>query len=116
MLVVVVPMEAHGIFAYRRNLIGLDRRLEHRERIRVLRLGIARQPVLLDASIFAEGTRASIAQPAKGVVAVMPVFPVDIHAGPGRDVDAHVFRLNRQSGRGLQLRPLILMWRHTLSI
>src|SRR5271157_2604171 len=86
-LVAVVPREADGVLAHRLDLRGPRGGLKHRQRSGDRLQGIARLAAILLSLFVAERTWTGIAQKRKAIDAAMAIFPLDVHAGTGSDID-----------------------------
>ncbi len=75
----VRPIDTNRVATYRFHGQHFERRLKHRKQIRGSRrvIGLLR---LRAVRTGARGTGALVAQISKGIVAVVPVFPIDLDA------------------------------------
>src|SRR5208282_5716063 len=87
-LVAVVPVEADGVVAHLRNLVGTDRRLEHLQAAAgSSRSGLVGPAMALFPLVVAVGAGAGIAQVDEGVAALVAVLPEDFHGAAAALVD-----------------------------
>jgi hypothetical protein len=93
-LVAIVPMKTNRITANGRDYFRPGRFFVHLQQTRRLWLRLARLAPVSPALLMTSCTRASIAQPGEGPMALMPILPVDLHSGPSRllDPDSRRFR------------------------
>ena len=91
MLVAIVPFEADGVLSYRRRLGGLGGGFEHGQLAWLGFWGLADAASTLAALLVAEGAGTSVTQPHERVMALMAVFPGDIHSRAGGYIHLHGF-------------------------
>src|SRR5947209_5435028 len=103
-VVAVVPRKLDGVFAYTFGREGLGGGLEHGERTGGRFWRFAGPASGFVALFVAHGARAGIAEVDEAVVGAVAVFPFDIQAGSGREIDLYRFRVRGRGGsleRGL---------------
>src|SRR5579864_4582069 len=93
-LVAVVPLEADGVLTDRRHLGRPGGAFEDGELAGLWLDGRADGAAALGALFVAVRTGAGIAQPLESVVALVAVFPGDVHARAGGHVHLHGFGIS----------------------
>jgi len=84
-LVAVIPTEADGVIAHRRNLGGAQNGLEHHQRAGIFRARRLIGPAMLFlALVVAQRAGATIAQVGEGVGGLVAVVPDDVHGAAVR--------------------------------
>src|SRR5271157_4481728 len=89
----IVPREANGVLAHRLDLRRPCGGLEHGQLAGDRLYVIARLAAIFLSFFLAERARTGIAQEWKAIDAAVAVFPLDVHAGTGGDIDFDGFRI-----------------------
>lgn len=103
----IIPTEFDGVFTDRFHVVGLGGGLEHGQGTGSQ---LRRNPGLaagLAAFLIAQSARAGVPKIDKTVAGPVPVFPFDIHARAGRDIDFDRLGISR----GLHVFSIAQAWR-----
>ena len=92
----VIPAEIQGIPTHGLRVLGTGRLLEHGQQRRRRTWRLTRPPVIGLALLFTGSAGTSVPQPLEGVMAFVPVGPLNIHSRAGSDVHVHRFGVSKR--------------------